>query len=98
MSAEVSATEALLVDIKLPKNCKEVRYYYRNREEILEKRRLKKLEDPEYKAKVKDRESKKAEREALEQEKSLKRELKKQALAQFQPSTMIPSGAIQSSK
>jgi hypothetical protein len=29
--------------IKLPKNCKENRYYYRHREEILEKRRLTRL-------------------------------------------------------
>lgn len=29
---------------KLPKNCKENRYYYRNREDILEKRRQKRLE------------------------------------------------------
>jgi hypothetical protein len=36
---------------KLPKNCKENRYYYRNREQILEKKRLKRLEDPEYQAK-----------------------------------------------
>ena len=29
---------------KLPKNCKENRYYYKHREEILEKRRQKRLE------------------------------------------------------
>lgn len=29
--------------IKLPKNCKENRYYYRHREEILERRRLARL-------------------------------------------------------
>ena len=28
---------------KLPKNCKENRYYYRHREEILEKRRIARL-------------------------------------------------------
>lgn len=37
--------------IKLPKDCKENRYYYRHREEILEKRRQKRLQDPEYQAK-----------------------------------------------
>ena len=53
---------------KLPKNCKENRYYYRHREEILEKRRLARLEDPEYQAKKK----------AKEETKKLKEELIKQ--------------------
>lgn len=41
---------------KLPKNCKENRYYYRHREEILERKRQKRLEDPEYQAKQKAKE------------------------------------------
>ena len=36
-------------ELKTP--CKEIKYYYRHREEILEKKREKRLEDPEYKAK-----------------------------------------------
>jgi hypothetical protein len=48
---------------KLPKNCKETRYYYRNREDILEKRRQKRLEDPEYQAKQKEKEEAKKKRE-----------------------------------
>lgn len=51
--------------IKAPKDCKENRYYYRHREEILEKRRQKRLEDPEYQAKQKEKEeAKKAKQEA----------------------------------
>ena len=30
-------------DVKLPKNCKENRYYYKHREEILERKRLARL-------------------------------------------------------
>jgi hypothetical protein len=53
--------------IKAPKNCKENRYYYRHREELLEKRRLKRLQDPEYQAKQKAKEEakQKAKEEAL---------------------------------
>jgi hypothetical protein len=36
-----TATE--MEGVKLPKNCKENRYYYRHREEILEKKRLARL-------------------------------------------------------
>lgn len=42
--------------LKLPKNCKENRYYYRHREEILERQRKRRIENPEYQAKVKARE------------------------------------------
>lgn len=38
-----ATTDATAVQDKLPKNCKENRYYYRHREEILEKRRLDRL-------------------------------------------------------
>jgi hypothetical protein len=47
---------------KLPKNCKENRYYYRNREDILERKKQKRLEDPGYKVKYEERQKKKAER------------------------------------
>lgn len=56
-------------DQKLPKNCKETRYYYRNRDRILEKRRQKRLEDPEYQAKQKQKEDAK---KAKEEEKLIK--------------------------
>ena len=46
----------------LPKISKGVRYYYRHREEILEQKRQKKLEDPEYQAKLLEKERKKAEK------------------------------------
>jgi hypothetical protein len=50
--------------VKVPPNNKCNRYYYRNREQILEKRLLKKLENPEYKAKYEEKQKKKAEQEA----------------------------------
>ncbi len=50
---------------KLPKNNKCNRYYYRHREDILEKKRLARLEDPEYQAKqLAKEEAKKAKEEA----------------------------------
>ena len=42
---------SILGEVKLPKVSKTIRYYYRHREEILEQRRQKRLEDPEYQAK-----------------------------------------------
>jgi hypothetical protein len=51
------------MDVKLPKNCKENRYYYKHREEILEKRKQKRMEDPEYLAKQKEKEDKKKQKE-----------------------------------
>jgi len=59
-------------EIKIP--CKEMKYYYRHREEILEKKREKRLEDPEYKAKYEERLRKKEEREELERKRKEKRE------------------------
>ena len=53
-----------------------MKYYYLHREEILEKRRLKKLEDPDYKAKLEEKEKAKAEKAA---EKALERAAKKAA-------------------
>lgn len=41
-----------------------MRYYYRHREALLEKRRQKQMEDPEYHAKQAAKEAEKAEREA----------------------------------
>ena len=39
----MESTEVATVQEKLPKNCKENRYYYRHREEILERQRLARL-------------------------------------------------------
>jgi hypothetical protein len=77
--------------VKLPKNSKENRYYYRHREELLEKRRLKLLEDPEYQAKLKEREEKKKQREELEKKRAEKRELRKKIVEQFlNPAPSLP--------
>jgi hypothetical protein len=68
---------------KLPKNCKENRYYYRHREEILERKKQKRLEDPEYQAKYEERQKKKAEREEIERQRAEKRELRKKIVEQI---------------
>jgi hypothetical protein len=82
---------------KLPKNCKENRYYYRHREEILEKKRLKRLEDPEYQAKQlakeeakKNEEEKKLKMKEIAKEKSRERAKKKAELLGILP--VVPSG------
>ena len=68
-------------ELKTP--CKEIKYYYRHREEILEKKREKRLEDPEYKAKYEERQRKKAEREELERKRKEKREQTKKMVEQI---------------
>jgi len=68
-------------EIKSP--CKEMKYYYRHREEILEKKREKRLEDPEYKLKYEERQRKKAEREELERKRKEKREQTKKMVEQI---------------
>lgn len=59
-----------------PKLCKENRYYYRHREEILARQKQKKMEDPEFAARCQAREQSKAEREqkAAEREEKRKQE------------------------
>ena len=77
ISDVVSDTVKQTDDIKLPKMCKEVKYYYRHREEILEKKRLKKLQDPEYQAKQKAKEdAKKAKEDAKKQAKEEAKKMK----------------------
>ena len=78
-----------ITEVKLP--CKEMKYYYRHREEILEKKREKRLEDPEYKAKYEERQRKKAEREELERKRKEKREQTKKMVEQIL-NPLIPSG------
>ena len=82
-----TATE--MEGVKLPKNCKENRYYYRHRDDILEKRLQKRLEDPEYQAKYEERIRKKAEKEELEKKRAEKRELRKKVVETL----LVPSGA-----
>jgi Zn-dependent M32 family carboxypeptidase len=62
-------------DIKMPKNTKGIRYYYKNREAILEKRKQQLLQDPEYQAKLLAREQAKQEKEEARKNRE---ELKKQ--------------------
>jgi len=57
-----------------PKLCKENRYYYRHREEILARQKLKKMEDPEFAARHLAREQLKAEKERKAAEKEAKKE------------------------
>lgn len=69
---------------KLPKNNKCNRYYYRHREDILEKKRQKRLEDPEYQAKQKAKEdAKKAKQEAKLREKEERGREKAKKKAKF---------------
>jgi len=75
-------------DIKPPK---EMKYYYRHREEILEKKRQKRLEDPEYQAKYEERQRKKAEREELERKRKEKREQTKKIVEQIL-NLSVPTG------
>lgn len=63
--------------VKLPKNTKGNRYYYKHREEILEKKRQQRLEDPEYQAKQKAKEEAK---KAKEEAKLLKLKEKEEAI------------------
>ena len=66
-----STTETMVAptnaDIKLPKMCKEIRYYYRHREELAEKRRQRLLQDPDYQAKQLEKEEKKRAKEEEKQ-------------------------------
>jgi len=55
------------------KICKENRYYYRHREEILARRKLKKMEDAEYLAKLQAKSDKLAEKERIAAEKLRKK-------------------------
>ena len=76
-------------EVKSP--CKEMKYYYRHREEILEKKREKRLEDPEYKLKYEERQRKKGEREELERKRKEKRE-KTQKIVEQILNPLVSSG------
>ena len=61
-------TDQPIEEIKLPKLTKEIRYYYKHREEILAKQRAKRMEDPDYAARQEQRRKQKEEGEARKQE------------------------------
>jgi hypothetical protein len=61
-------TDQSIEDIKLPKLSKEIRYYYKHREEILARQRAKRMEDPEYAARQEQRRKQKEEEEVRKQE------------------------------
>jgi actin-related protein len=94
------ATEATIAvvtvesDVKLPKNCKENRYYYKHREEILERRRQKKMADPEYQAKQKVKEEAKEAKQRIKEEEKKRRELRKKAVEQLLNPVLTSSGVI----
>lgn len=69
------------VPVKLPKNSKVTRYYYKHREEILERKKLKRLEDPEYQAKQKAKEEAKKKKEEEKQQNKLNSQEKKRERA-----------------
>ena len=77
---------------KMKKTQKEIKYYYTHRAEILEKKRQKKMEDPEYKARYEERQRKKAEKEQLEKQRAEKREQRKKMVEQMLNPAPIPSG------
>lgn len=74
-------TETATDDLKIPKNAREARYYYKHREEILvkqkairEARKAARLTDPEYQEKLKQREEKAKRKLHIETEKKHKEE------------------------
>lgn len=93
-------------DSKTPKLTKGLRFYYRHREELLQQRKQKRLEDPEYQKKVQAREeAKKAKEEAriakeearkqkeeLKRAKEAEREAKRRATA-ILVGALAPSGS-----
>jgi DNA-directed RNA polymerase beta' subunit len=91
MDTAVIANES---ELKLPKNNKCNRYYYRHREEILAKKLQKRLEDPEYLAKQKAKEeakrAKEEEKVRLKEEKSRERARRKAELLGVLP--VVPPG------
>lgn len=72
------STNANHDDTNMPlKNTKENRYYLRHREEILEKNKQRRLQDPEYAKRKLEREQKKAEKIAAEITKKADKEKKR---------------------
>ena len=69
-----------IFNVKVPKDCASNRYYYRHREDILQKKLEERMKDPEYVAKLEDRQRRKAEKEKNDAEREIKRKLKEEAL------------------
>jgi hypothetical protein len=61
-------TDQPIEEIKLPKLTKEIRYYYKHRDEILARQRAKRMEDPDYAARQEQRMKQKQEEEERKQE------------------------------
>jgi len=75
MAEEPSGAAGVASDgIRMPTNVKASRFYYRHREEILERRRARREADPEYAEKKRVREERREEREAIAREKERLRE------------------------
>jgi predicted metal-dependent peptidase len=73
----------------LPKISKVTRYYYKHREEILEKKKQKRLEDPEYQAKQKAKEEAKRLKEAEKLAKVMAKQAEKVAKVMAKESDKI---------
>jgi hypothetical protein len=86
------ATPTPSEEVKQPKNNKGNRYYYRHREEILARKREQRLADPDALAKYEERQRKKAEREAIEAQRAIKREGRKTLAEKILNPTAEPSG------
>ena len=84
-SQVVSEANAVPVDVKIPKNCKENRYYYRHREEVLARKKEQRMVDPEYRARQELKEQKKLEREEKKKMLDEKRKMKANALLMKPP-------------
>jgi hypothetical protein len=70
-------TNTIHLAINNGKISKAVKYYHLHRDEILERRRLKKLEDPAYKARMEERARMRAEKEAADATKRAEKEAAK---------------------
>lgn len=83
-------------DVKIPKNTKENRYYYKHREEINARRKEQRMESPEYKAKQEEKERKRKEKEEEQERKKQEKEKEKEAKRLAKMNALLPKlpGAI----
>lgn len=72
-SPVVSEANAVPVDVKIPKNCKENRYYYRHREEVLARKKEQRMASPEYIAKQEEKEQKRKMKEIEREQKKIEK-------------------------
>lgn len=78
------------VDVKVPKNTKENRYYYRHREEINARRKEQRMATPEYKAKQEEKERKRKEKEEEMERKKQEKEKEKEAKRLAKMNALLP--------